>query len=72
MENSAPVEPNTHVFTGTVTSWRSDFGELVTDSGVTVQLVTQGLPALPVGTHLTLVARKFKPLFLVERVVKTD
>lgn len=70
MDSFAPVEPDTHVFTGTVKAWRSDYGELVTDSGVTVPLVTRGLPALAVGTRLTLVARKFKPLFLIERVVR--
>ncbi len=72
MNNSAPVEPDTHVFTGTITAWRSDYGELVTDSGVTVPLLTRGLPAMPVGTRLTLVARKFKPLFQIERVTKRD
>ncbi|MCC7251822.1 hypothetical protein [Hyphomicrobium sp.] len=70
MDDSHPVEPDTHVFTGTITAWRSDYGELFTDSGVTVPLLTRGLPAVPVGTRLTLVARKFKPLFQIERVVK--
>jgi hypothetical protein len=73
MDHSAPpVEPNTHVFTGTVTSWRSDYGELVTDSGVTVPLLTRGLAPVPVGTRLTLVTRKLKPLFLIESLVKQD
>lgn len=70
MDSFAPVEPDTHVFTGTVKAWHSDYGELVTDSGVTIPVVTRGLPPLPVGTRLTLVARKFKPLFLIEKVIK--
>lgn len=70
MDNSSPVEPNANVFTGIVTAWRGDYGELVTDSGVTVPLLTRGLPELQVGTRLTLVARKFKPLYQIERVVK--
>lgn len=72
MNSFAPVEPDQHVFTGTVRAWHRDYGELVTDSGVTVPLVTSGLPALPVGTRLTLVARKLKPLFQIEKVVKRE
>lgn len=72
MDNSAPVEPDAHVFTGTVKAWRGDYGELVTDSGVTIPLLTRGLPAVPVGTRLTLVARKLKPLYQIERVVKRE
>jgi hypothetical protein len=70
MDNFAPVEPDSHVFTGTVTAWRSDYGELLTDSGVKVPLLTMGMPAIPVGTRVTLVARKFKPLFQIEKAVK--
>lgn len=72
MDDSHPVEADTQVFTGTVTTWRSDYGELFTDSGVTVPLLTRGLPAVPVGTRLTLVARKFKPLFQIERMTKSS
>ena len=70
MNNYAPVEPDTHVFTGTIKSWHSDYGELLTDSGVTIPLVTHGLAPLPVGSRLTLVARKLKPLYLIEKVVQ--
>lgn len=72
MDDSHPVEPGAHVFTGTITAWNSDYGELFTDSGVTVPLFTRGLPAVPVGTRLTLVARKFKPLFQIERMKKHE
>ena len=64
------VESDTHVFTGIVRAWRSDYGELITDSGVTVPLVTRGLPPLPEGARVTLVARKLRPLFQIEKVVK--
>lgn len=72
MDNSAPLEPGTHVFSGTITAWRSDYGELVTDSGVTVPLLTRDLPTVPVGTRLTLVVRKFKPLFQIEKATKRE
>jgi len=64
------VEPDTHVFTGIVRAWRTDYGELLTDSGVTVPLLTRGLPPLSEGTRVTLVARKLRPLFQIEKVVK--
>lgn len=72
MNDFTPVEPDTHVFTGTISAWRGEYGEFVTDSGVTVPLLTRGLPAVPVGTRLTLVVRKFKPLFQIERVIQQN
>lgn len=63
-------EPGTQVFTGTVQVWRGDYGELRTDSGVTISLATQGLSAVPEGARVTLVARKFRPLFRVEKIVR--
>jgi hypothetical protein len=65
-------EPGTQVFTGTVKVWRGDYGELLTDSGVTIPLTTQGHPTVREGARVTLVARKFKPLFQVEKVIKPD
>jgi hypothetical protein len=62
------LEPGTHVFSGTVKVWRSDYGELLTDSGVTVQLVTQGQPMMHVGERVTVVTRRFRPLYQVEDV----
>jgi len=72
MDTFGPVEPETHVFTGTIRTWSSDYGELITDSGVTVPVVTRGLPVMTVGTRLTLVARKLKPLFVIEKVVRRE
>lgn len=69
MDNGIPVEPDTHVFTGTVKAWRTDYGELLTDSGVTVPFVTRGLSPLREGTRVTLVARKLRPLYQIERLV---
>jgi hypothetical protein len=34
--------------------------------------VTGGHPAIPVGTRVTLVARKFKPLFQIEKIVESN
>ena len=65
-------EPGTHVFTGTVKVWRGDYGELLTDSGVTVPLTTQGHPTLREGARVTLITRKFRPLFQVEKVTKPE
>jgi hypothetical protein len=67
---SAPdlLEPGTHVFTGTVRVWRNDYAELYTDSGVTIPLITQGLPALRDGARLTVVTRRYRPLYQVEEV----
>lgn len=62
------LEPGTHVFSGTVKVWRSDYGELLTDSGVTVQLVTQGQPMMREGERVTVVTRRFRPLFQVDEV----
>jgi hypothetical protein len=72
MNNSAPIEPDMQIFTGTIKSWRSDYGELVTDSGIAIPLLTHGLPALAVGSRLTVVARKLKPVFQIERIVRRE
>ncbi len=69
MSNRGPLEDEAQVFSGIVKVWRSDYGELLTDSGVTVPLVTSGYRPLPVGARITLVARKYKPLFQIERIV---
>ncbi|MBS0253484.1 MAG: hypothetical protein JSR78_20690 [Proteobacteria bacterium] len=67
---SAPdlLEPGTHVFSGTVRVWSSDYAELHTDSGVTIQLVTQGLHGLRDGARVTVVTRRYRPLYQVEEV----
>jgi len=36
---------------------------------VTVPLVTSGYRPVPVGARVTLVARKYKPLFQIDRIV---
>ena len=61
-------EPGTQVFTGTVRAWGGPFAELVTDSGLTVTFTTEGTPAVPEGARVTIVARKYLPLFHVVRV----
>jgi ribosomal protein L35AE/L33A len=68
MDYAHPVEADSDVFTGTVRVWRGDYGELFTDSGVTVPLLTRGLPPIAVGTRLTVIARKFKPLYQIQKV----
>jgi hypothetical protein len=68
MNENGPLEPIAQVFTGTVTTWRNDYGELLTDSGVTVPFVTQGHPLVPIGTRVKISARKFRPLFQIEKL----
>ncbi|HML30905.1 MAG TPA: hypothetical protein PKE16_19095 [Hyphomicrobium sp.] len=60
------LEPGTHVFSGTVRVWGNDYAELHTDSGVTIQLVTQGHQRLRDGARITVVARRYRPLYQVE------
>ncbi len=64
------LEQGTHVFSGTVRVWGNDYAELFTDSGVTIQLVTQAHPMLRDGERVTIVTRRFRPLYQVEDVIK--
>jgi hypothetical protein len=56
-------EPGTQVFTGTVRSWSGAFGELVTDSGLSVIFVVQGQAQPQVGERITISARKYRPVY---------
>ena len=62
------LEPGTQVFSGTIRVWGSDYAELSTDSGVTIQLVTRGYPGLRDGARVTVVVRKYRPLYQIEDV----
>ncbi len=62
------LEPGTHVFSGTVRVWGSDYAELVMDSGVMIQLITQGHPMRRAGERITIVARKYRPLYQLEKI----
>ena len=70
MGDRGPLEDESQVFSGVIKVWRTDYGELLTDSGVTVPLVTRGYPAVPIGARVTLIARKYKPLFQIEKIVE--
>lgn len=72
MDEIDPFEPESQIFVGTIKFWRSGYGELVTDSGVTIPLNTQGQPAYRVGMRVRIVARKYKPRFFVEAVTASD
>jgi hypothetical protein len=65
MDKPDQIEPGTHVFTGTVKRWDVHYGELLTDSGVAVYIDTHGQPPVYVGAHVTVVARKYRPCYLV-------
>lgn len=62
--------PGTQVFSGTVKAQHGAFGELVTDSGVAVTFTLDPGTALVVGSRVTIVARKYQPLFHVVKVAK--
>ncbi len=72
MDESDPFEPGSQTFVGTIRFWRGGYGELVTDSGVTIPLSTQGQPAFRVGARVKIVARKYKPRFFAETVTNAD
>jgi hypothetical protein len=65
-------EPGTYVISGTVKLWRADYGELLTDSGVTIPIVTQGHPMMLEGARLTLQTRKLRPLYMIDKVIKPE
>ena len=62
------LEPGTHVFSGTVRMWRSDYAELVTDSGVTIPLIPRGHSDVREGSRITVVVRKYRPLYQIDEV----
>jgi hypothetical protein len=72
MDNTDPFEPGSQIFTGTIKFWRGGYGELVTDSGVTIPLTTEGHPAFRVGARVKIIARKYKPRFFAETVIVAD
>ena len=69
-EGIDPFESGAHVFTGIVKTWQRDYGELLTDSGVTVTLLTYGHPPMSEGTRITISARRLRPLFQIEKLVR--
>ena len=72
MDEIDPFEPGSQIFVGTVKFWRNGYGELVTDSGVTVPFTMPGQSALRVGARVRIVARKYKPRFFAESVTAAD
>ena len=72
MDKPDLFEPDWQVFTGTVIRWDATYGELLTDSGVTIALVTQGHPEIPKGSRTTIKVRKYRPLYGVAQVLRTE
>lgn len=68
MEDADLFEPETHTFTGAIKAWGPFWGELVTDSGLSIIFVTRDQPALPLGSRITVNAKKFRPRFLPTRI----
>ena len=68
MEDQDLFEPGSHVFSGVVKSWRGNFGELVTDSGLTVLFVVAGQPQPLIGERITISSRRYRPVYHVTAV----
>lgn len=68
MDDNETFEPGTHVFTGVVKSWGPAMGELVTDSGLSIFLATEGQPQVPAGSRVTVTSRKYRPRYQVAKV----
>lgn len=64
-------EPGTQVFTGTVRSWSGGFGELVTDSGLSVIFVVQGQPQPQIGERITISTRRYRPVYHAATVTRS-
>lgn len=63
------LEADTRVFAGRLTHWRDRRAKLLTDSGLTVLLVTNGVPPIAEGSRVTVVTRKYLPLYQAVRIV---
>lgn len=68
MDDSELLEFDTRVFSGRLTQWKERQARLITDSGLTVLLDTAGFKPLPEGSRVTVVARKFLPVYQVVRM----
>ncbi len=68
MDELDPLEQRQHIFSGVITTWRENYGELVTSSGVPVRFVTHGHPPLPEGAHITITVRKFHPCYHIDKL----
>lgn len=68
MDDLTLFEPETHTFTGVVKDWGPFWGELVTDSGLSIVFVTRDQAAVAQGTRITVDAKKFRPRFLPTRI----
>jgi hypothetical protein len=72
MSESEIFEPEWHVFSGTVIRWDGVYGELLTDSGVTILLTTHGHPEFSKGARVTLRTRKYRLRYAVAQVLRTE
>lgn len=70
MDESEHLEADPRVFAGMLTHCQDRRARLLTDSGLTVVLETNGLPPIPVGSRVTVVTRKYLPLYQVVRIVR--
>ena len=67
MDDPDPFEPGTFEFTGVIKIWGDSYGELVTDSGVTVLFGTQGIQAASAGSRIRIITRRFRPRYHIDQ-----
>lgn len=70
MDDADLFEPETHTFTGVVKEWGPFWGELVTDSGLSIVFVTRDQQPVPQGARINVNAKKFRPRFLPTRIAR--
>lgn len=70
MDDADLFEPDTHTFTGVVKEWGPFWGELVTDSGLSIVFVTRDQPIVAQGTRIAINAKKFRPRYLPTRIAR--
>lgn len=70
MDDADLFEPDTHTFTGVVKEWGPFWGELVTDSGLSIVFVTRDQPQVAQGTRIAINAKKFRPRYLPTRIAR--
>ncbi len=70
MDDADLFEPETHSFTGVIREWGPFWGELVTDSGLSIVFVTREQEPVPQGTRIMINAKRFRPRYLPTRIAK--
>lgn len=68
MDELDPLEPYEQVFSGTISKWRENYAELVTESGLVVRFITHGHTPVAEGGRVTIKVRKYRPCYHVDEL----